>query len=554
VTFLHPEYAALVAIAIAAAAAVATLSWIAARRRARRLLGSARFAGRGALARDLALVAAFGALGVALLEPQLGTRTLLVPGSGADIALVVDVSRSMDTADVPPSRLARAYELARAVLARIEPEDRVALAVFADRGHVLAPLTPDADALDEIAGALDSELVEPRGSDLGAGIAAALGVFEAASERPRVILAIGDGEDSDARDVQAAAARRAGARVVAVAIGTESGGEVPAGGSPLVDARGRTVVSHRDVAPFEALAAATGGEVFRADRWGDVDLGALVASLRRDAAKTSGGLVERRVPATRVAPLVALAIALLALEAVGLRRLARVRLGRRIAAVAAALVLAIAGLASATGDDDAIAWLEAKLREQPGDSRALVALGVARAEAERFDEAAHALRAAAVGAARRDDAAAAYYDLGVVELRRKRFEVARDAFLDALALAPDDAQARFNLEWAQRALAEQPDAPRKRAGDDESQQDERPDPQQPDANEPPAPRPDPTRQAERSQPTPKPDAGRNYAPELAPDRVEKWLDAVGDDPSRGLRDAARDPSGRRPSRAALARW
>jgi Ca-activated chloride channel family protein len=554
VTWLHPEWTTAVATATAALAALATLSWVVARRRAARLLGSARAAGPAALARDGVLVAAFAALGAALLGPTLGTRVVRVPASGADIALLVDVSRSMDTADVPPSRLVRAGEIARAVLARVESDDRVALAVFGDRGHVLAPLTPDADALDEIAGALDGEFVEPRGSDLGAGIEAAASVFEAASGRPRVVLAIGDGEDADARDAGAAIARRANARVVSVAIGTESGGEVPNGTGPLLDARGRPIVSRRDVAPFESLAAATDGRVFRADRWGDVDLDALVASLRRDASSVSGGTVERRVPAERAAPLVAVAIALLAGEAIGLGAIGRAFARRRRAALATAAIAAIASLASATGPDDAIAWLEAQLRAHPGEPRALIALGVARADADRLDEAEHALRGAAVGAARPEDAAVAYYDLGVLALRRERFAEARDAFLDALALAPDDREARFNLEWSVRALASAPPEPKKRAGDDEHERDERPDPKQPDPNEPPAPRPDPSRQSDAKQPTPRPDAARNFAPELSPDRVAKWLDAVGDDPRRGMRDAARDADGRRGPRTGLARW
>src|SRR5262249_53961376 len=160
------------------------------------------------------------------------------------------------------------------------------------------------------------------------------------------------------------------------------------------------------------------GEVFRADRWGDVDLDPLVAALRRDASSVSGGMVERRVPALRAAPLVAIAVALLAGEAIGLRALARLFARRRRAALAAAAIAAIASLASATGQDDAVAWLESQVRAHPGEPRWLIALGVARAEADRLDEAQHALRGAAVGATRSEDAAVAYYDLGVVALRR----------------------------------------------------------------------------------------------------------------------------------------
>jgi Ca-activated chloride channel family protein len=542
VTWLHPELAAWIAAGLGATSAMAAIAWLAARRRARRLLGVRTTPPARALRRDAALVAALAAIGVASLGPEIGTRVVRAPGAGADVVLLVDVSRSMEAADVPPSRLVRARDAATALVARLEPDDRVALAVFGDGAALLAPLTPDAGAVAELVAALDGDLVVPRGSDLGAGVRAALGAFDLASERPRVVVALGDGEDADARDSAIAEARRARARVIAVAFGTEQGAPVPDGDGPLTDARGAPITSRRDIARLAALAEATDGALLRTDRWGDVDVAALAAAVRRDAARASGGVVERRVPAVWVAPFVALAIALLAGEALGGLRALRLR--RRAAAVATAGVLAFASLAAATAPDDAIARLEARLRRAPGDAQALVALGVARAEAGRLDEATRALRAAAVGARDRADAALAWFDLGVAELRRERPEAARNAFLEALALAPDDREARFNLEWTLRALAARPPEASGRSADDRSSEEgERPDPDEAGADlgkrNADVEAPSPT--------TPPPDAARRFAPELSPDRVAQWLEAVGDDPARGLRGAAGDvPRTRQP--------
>jgi Ca-activated chloride channel family protein len=552
----HPEWAAPIASAVTIVAAVAAASFALARRRAGRLLGSSHWVPRAQLLCDGTLVAALAVTGAALLGPTAGTRTSMVAASGVDLVLLFDVSRSMDATDVPPSRLARARALAASVLARLGPEDRVALAAFAGRGVLLTPLTPDFAALDEMLPSLDSELIQPGGSDLGAGIVAATSAFEAASERPRVVLALADGEDPVAQgDTGASAAQRAGARVVGVALGSETGAVIPDGGSTLQDASGRPVLSRRDATRLAALAAATGGASFAGDRWGDVDETALLAALQRDAAKSRGGLVERRVPATQVAPLAALAFALLLIELVSGRRPRRAgwRAGR---ATAAALVVALTlGVASVASDSDSIAALEAQLRERPGDPALLIALGVARAERGRHDEAALALRAAAIGAPDREDAAVAYYDLGVLEAQRRRFGAARDAFLDALALAPDDAQARFNLEWSLRALTEMP-APQeqRRAADDESAESaERPDPKQPDPNEPPGARPGDTPESQRPSPE-RGDQARGFAPELSPDRAQQWLDAVADDPGRALRSAARGAEGDVAPRREMSRW
>ncbi len=218
--------------------------------------------------------------------------------------------------------------------------------------------------------------------------------------------------------------------------------------------------------------------------------------------------------------------------------------------------LAAAGLAA---DGDAIAQLEARLRERPGDARLLVALGVARAEQGRADEAALALRAAAVGARDRGDAATAFYDLGVLEVQRKRYEAARDAFLDALALAPDDGEARFNLEWSLRALAQaEPEPEQRRADDAGAESGDRPEPERPDPDEPPGAREGKGTTPPSALPTPASAGGvesmRGFAPELSPARARQWLDAVADDPGHALRAAARDGASARAPRSESLRW
>jgi tetratricopeptide (TPR) repeat protein len=320
------------------------------------------------------------------------------------------------------------------------------------------------------------------------------------------------------------------------------------------------VVSRRDAGRLAALATATDGACFVGDRWGDVDEHALHAAVRRDAARAQGGTVERRVPATRVAPLAALAFALLILEWIGEPRalLSSLRPRRRVAAAAWVAVMSL-GAAGIAADGDAIARLEALLRERPGDARLLVALGVARAEQGREEEASLALRAAAVGARDPGDAAVAYYDLGVLEVQRKRYEAARDAFLDALALAPEDGEARFNLEWSLRALAQaEPEPEQRRADDAAAETGERPEPKRPDPNEAPG-----AREGKGTMPPPElpksaraggAEPERGFAPELSPERAQQWLDAVADDPGRALRAAARDEASARIPRSELNRW
>jgi Ca-activated chloride channel family protein len=524
--FAHAEWAAPLFAAWALLALAAALAWGRARRALRRLGARALPAGG---ARDAALAAALLAIAVALLGPQLGTRTVAVPADGIDLVVALDVSRSMDAADAAPSRLARAREAARGVLLGLAPGDRAALAVYAGHGALLTPLTHDTAALVELLPALDTEWMTDRGSRAWTGIEAALPAFEAESERPRVLLALGDGERAHlAPDDLFDALARSRVRVVAGAIGSEEGAALMGPAGPLLDWNGDTVVTRRETRGFERFAAATGGEVLVADAWGTLDPAALLAAARRGLRPGPGGTVLRELPATHTALPAALAFALLLAECV-----AGARLPRRAAVGAAALFALGASGAS-------LAELEARVASEPENARALIALGVARAEAGDAEEAVHAFSAAVVRARDPELVALASYDLGVALLELGDFAGARDAFFDALAQAPGDRQAKFDLEWALRALSKQappppaeaqppPDEPR----DEREPADEpRPGEPQPDATAEPPPPPtpaEPQRGGEGASATPR--------PPLSPEEVARWLDAVKDVPPAAARRA-----------------
>jgi Mg-chelatase subunit ChlD len=543
----HPEWLGPVLAVLIAAGVALGAAHLRVRHRRRVLLGAVTGSG-ASLAGDVALLAALICTGIALLGPRIGERVVSAPASGADVVLLLDVSRSMDARDVAPSRLDRARRAAQELLARLEPQDRVALAAFAGRGVLLTPLTPDRDALSELLEAVDTDLVHPASSDLGAGVHAALEAFEAGSERPRVVFVLSDGEDPERRsEVGLAEAVRAEARVLAAGFGGDAGAFVPDRGEPLRDREGAAVVSRRRTERLERLTDATGGELFRADAWGTFDLDAATAAIRRDAGAVPGQRVERRVHAVRVLPFAALAFALLVLEGVpgrrGWQRGARAApRGRRRGALLAAGAAALLGAAPPYVPGE-IRTLEAELRAHPRDARLLLELGAARLERGRREAARRAFLAAALYAREPALAALAYYDLGVAHLEIGELEAARDAFFDAVALEPADRQARFNLEWTLEALAKSP--PPGRAPATDSRDGEGAPPEDGAPREEAAPE---TPREPRTKPAPSP-------PTLSEEQRRRWLNRVQDDPARALRLAAPDGrSGRTPARRSGPAW
>jgi tetratricopeptide (TPR) repeat protein len=368
---------------------------------------------------------------------------------------------------------------------------------------LLTPLSSDHEALRELVAGIDGELIAPRGSALAHGVQAALAGFESGSERTRTLLVLSAGEDTlRGRELPLAELARAEVRVLAAAFGSEAGALLPDHGAPLVDASGRPVLTRRTLAPLERLAQATGGEVFRADAFGALAPGALAdALLRGSGGAGESGFVVRRERAPLVWPFAAAAFLLLLLEALPAPRLAKP--WRRAALASAALGLLAAGPLSE----------RAALRLQQA--------GLARLEQGDAEGAARELAAAALATRDPALAALAYYHLGVALLAAGELESARAAFFDALALAPDDARARFNAEWTLAALKRRP-------------------PPAPPAETPMPPRRSPGA-ATQAPPGSAPGEPRERAagPALDAGERRRLLDRVPDDPQRALRLAAR---------------
>lgn len=306
----------LLLLAPVAAGAVWWLAQYAARRRceALALFGGPRADG---LARRRTLRAALvaGALGlglVALAGPTFGTVTRETTRESLDLVIALDVSRSMLTADTPPSRLARArLDVQRLLEARAS--DRVALVFFAGEAFVQCPLTSDHAAVRLFLDAASPDAIAVQGTRFAAAIDAAEAAFGTDDARPRALVVVSDGEDHEGGLDEAAARLRArGVATFALGVGTDDGGPVPGDGGVRRGPDGEPVVSRYTPAALRQIAG--DGAVVRAGRAGVAELTRHLDGL--DRATVDGG--RRATGAERYQWPLALALLLLAFE----RRLA----------------------------------------------------------------------------------------------------------------------------------------------------------------------------------------------------------------------------------------
>src|SRR5690606_34307084 len=104
---------------------------------------------------------------VALARPQWGRIEEPVFDQSREILLAIDLSRSMLTPDVKPSRLDRAKLLIQSLLEKLAGE-RVGLVVFAGTAFLQSPLSADYEILREFLPALDPDFLPQGGSNYGA--------------------------------------------------------------------------------------------------------------------------------------------------------------------------------------------------------------------------------------------------------------------------------------------------------------------------------------------------------------------------------------------------
>lgn len=227
---------------------------------------------------------------VAAAGPRWGFEDVRVFEAGADLAVVLDISRSMDIPDVSPSRLARARQEIQDLLDKAR-ELRVGLIAFATVAHVASPITDDLEAVRRQLQALGPDLVRLQGSRPANAVARARQLLAAQpKDSEHSILLVSDGDFQDLElEREVDALKESGIRLHTLGIGTETGGPVPGPyGGLMPDRSGVPVRSRLNAGLLETLATRTGGVYRLADyRRADVD-DILDTVLRNARARPSG--------------------------------------------------------------------------------------------------------------------------------------------------------------------------------------------------------------------------------------------------------------------------
>ncbi len=180
---------------------------------------------------------------------------------GIDIAITLDVSKSMLATDLPPNRLERAKQFISKLVNEM-PDDRIALVLFAGKAYLQMPLSVDHGAALLYVSSAGPAAVPQQGTVISEALKMSAGVFNSADKRFKSVILISDGEDHDEDAITTAKTlAENGVMINAIGLGSPEGSTLidPATGQLKTDEAGNTVISKLNEEVLKSIAAATNG-------------------------------------------------------------------------------------------------------------------------------------------------------------------------------------------------------------------------------------------------------------------------------------------------------
>lgn len=173
------------------------------------------------------------------------------------LVIVLDLSRSMDAADIKPSRLTMArYKIADILKQR--KDGQTALIVYVDEAFTITPLTNDTETIANQLSALTTGIMPSDGNNTARALEKAEGLFKQAGLQKGQILLLTDGGNID--DALSKAKSLDAYQLLVLGVGTSGGAPIALDtGGFLKDDQGSIVVDKLEVNGLEKLAQAGNG-------------------------------------------------------------------------------------------------------------------------------------------------------------------------------------------------------------------------------------------------------------------------------------------------------
>lgn len=203
--------------------------------------------------------------------------------------VVLDLSPSMASTDLAPSRVARARFLIDDILGEAR-DARVGMVAFSDEPYTVAPLTQDVATVRSLMPVLAPDMMPSAGDHLTPALEQAQKLLNASGSRDKRIVLLSDGFDDPAAALRSAAAlKQQGIALSVVGVGTASGAPLRnADGSFAKDDKGQPQMAGLNTDLLQQLASAGGGRYVDS-----AQPAALLADLQSTTARPGEAVAEQ---------------------------------------------------------------------------------------------------------------------------------------------------------------------------------------------------------------------------------------------------------------------
>jgi Ca-activated chloride channel family protein len=159
----------------------------------------------------------------ALARPQRLDEEAPVSGQGIDIAMVLDVSGSMQSVDFKPNRLSVAVDTIDNFVSN-RPQDRIAFIIFAGTAYTKIPLTLDHALIRQSLHEVNADSVNEDGTAIGMAISVGLNRLKKSNAASRIMVLVTDGDNNAGAINPTTAselARDMGVKIYTIGVGTD---------------------------------------------------------------------------------------------------------------------------------------------------------------------------------------------------------------------------------------------------------------------------------------------------------------------------------------------
>lgn len=205
-----------------------------------------------------------------ITDQETSTRT------GVDIAVIIDISPSMQVTDIPPNRLARSKLELGDFIQKLKG-DRIALVAFSANAYPVLPLTFDYNTFLYFVNALEPSLVTKRGSNLGQALIEAEKLLNQGNKNGRAIILLSDGEIHN-ETVLEVGKNNLKSPLFIIGMGTPDGGPIPSQSGYFIRQNQKLVISRLQ---SEKLSSITRAENYISLKNDDSDWETIIKLLRQ---------------------------------------------------------------------------------------------------------------------------------------------------------------------------------------------------------------------------------------------------------------------------------